>query len=85
MIESSPIFTQNQPNDVLQNAKFLLSRYKTYVGDSYLTNMTDILSTVSTIGNMNVTQGDLKLQISVSGDTVTFLFMHHSEWCRLPS
>ncbi len=75
MIESSPIFTQNPPNDVLQNAKYLLSRYKTYVGDSYLTNMTDILSTVSTIGNMNVTQGDLKLQISVSGDTVTFLFM----------
>ena len=75
MIESSPIFTQNQPNDVLQNAKYLLSRYKTYVGDSYLTNMTDILSTISTIGNMNVTQGDLKLQISVSGDTVTFLFM----------
>jgi hypothetical protein len=32
MIESSPIFTQNQPNDVLQNAKFLLSRYKTYSG-----------------------------------------------------
>ena len=75
MIESSPIFTQNQPNDVLQNAKYLLSRYKTYVGDSYLTNMTDILSAISTIGNMNVTQGDLKLQISVSGDTVTFLFM----------
>jgi len=76
MIESSPIFTQNQPTDVLQNAKFLLSRYKTYSGDSYLTNMTDLLAAVSTIGNMNVTQGDIKLQISVSGDTVTFLFMH---------
>jgi hypothetical protein len=76
MIESSPIFTQNQPTDVLQNAKFLLSRYKTYSGDSYLTNMTDLLSVVSTIGNMNVTQGEIKLQISVSGDTVTFLFMH---------
>jgi hypothetical protein len=38
--------------------------------------MTDLLAAVSTIGNMNVTQGDIKLQISVSGDTVTFLFMH---------
>ncbi len=76
LIESSPIFTQNQPNDVLQNAKFLLSRYKTYSGDSYLTNMTDLLAAVSTISNMNVTQGDMKLQISVLGDTVSFLFMH---------
>ncbi len=76
MIESSPIFTQNQPNDVLQNAKFLLSRYKTYSGDSYLTNMTNILNTVSTLDNMNVTQGNIKLNISVLGDTVTFLFMY---------
>jgi hypothetical protein len=36
--------------------------------------MTDLF-TVSTISNMNVTQGEIKLQISVSGDTVTFLFM----------
>jgi DNA-binding transcriptional ArsR family regulator len=76
MIESSPIFAQNQPNDVLQNAKYLLSRYKTYSGDSYLTNMTDLLSTVGIIGNINATQGNIKLQITVSGDTVTFLFMY---------
>ena len=76
MIESSPIYTQIQPNDVLQNAKYVLSRYKTYCGDSYLTNMTNILATVSTISNTNVTQGNMKLQISVSGDTVTFLWMH---------
>jgi hypothetical protein len=76
MIESSPIFVQNQPVDVLQNAKYLLSRYKTYSGDSYLSNMTDILSTVGVLGNMNVTQGNIKLQITVLGDTVTFLFMY---------
>ena len=76
MIESSPLYTQLQPNDVLQNAKYVLSRYKTYSGDSYLTNMTDILATVGTVSNMNVTQGNIKLQISVSGDTVTFLWMY---------
>ena len=76
MIESSPIFTQNQPNDVLQNAKFQLSRYKTYSGDSYLTNMTNIINSVSTLDNMNVTQGNIKLQITALGDTVTFLFMY---------
>ena len=76
MIESSPIFAQNQPNDVLQNAKYLLARYKTYSGDSYLTNMTDLLSTVGVLGNINATQGNIKLQITVSGDTTTFLFLY---------
>ena len=76
MIESSPIYTQAQPNDVLQNAKYVLSRYWTYSGDSYLANMTSLLATVSTISNMNVTQGNMKLQITVSGDTDTFLWMY---------
>ncbi len=76
LIESSPIYTQAQPNDVLQNAKYVLSRYWTYFGDSYLTNMTNLLATVSTISNMNVTQGNVKLQITASGDTDTFLWMY---------
>jgi DNA-binding transcriptional ArsR family regulator len=76
MIESSPIFTQIQPNDVLQNAKFVLARYKTYSCDSYLANMTNLLATVSAISNTNATQGNIKLQISVSGDTVSFLWMY---------
>jgi DNA-binding transcriptional ArsR family regulator len=76
MIESAPIYAQTQPNDVLQNAKYVLSRYKTYSGDSYLNNMTNLLSTVGTISNTNITQSNMKLQISVSGDTVTFLWMY---------
>ncbi len=76
MIESSPIFSQNPPNDVLQNAKYTLASYKTYSGDAYLTNMTDLLATISTINNSEVTQGNIKLQISVSGDTVVFLWMY---------
>jgi len=76
MIESSPIFSQNPPNDVLQNAKYTLASYKTYSGDAYLTNMTDLLATISTVINSEVTQGNIKLQISVSGDTVVFLWMY---------
>ena len=38
--------------------------------------MTNLLATVSTISNTNVTQGNMKLQISVSGDTDTFLWMY---------
>jgi DNA-binding transcriptional ArsR family regulator len=76
MIESSPIFTQTQPNDVLQNAKGTIGRYRTYSGDDYLTNMSRILDTVSTLGNTNVTQGSIKLQITVSAGTVVFFWMY---------
>ena len=76
MVESSPIFTQIQPNDVLQNAKYTLERYKTSTKDAYLTNMSDILATVNRIDNIEVTQGNIKLQISVSPGTVVFLWMY---------
>jgi hypothetical protein len=76
MIESSPIFTQTQPNDVLQNAKGTIGRYRTYSGDDYLTNMSRILDTVSTLSNTNVTQGNIKLQITVSAGTVVFFWMY---------
>ena len=76
MIESSPIFSQIQPNDVVQNAKFTLSRYRTNSGDDYLTNMTRILDTVSTLSNTNITQSNIKLQITVSSGTVVFFWMY---------
>ena len=76
MVESSPIFTQFQPNDVLQNAKFILARYKTYSGDAYLTNMSNLLATVNKVNNTVVTQGNIKLQITVSGGGVVFFWMY---------
>jgi DNA-binding transcriptional ArsR family regulator len=76
MVESSPIFTQIQPNDVLQNAKFILARYKTYSGDAYLTNMSKLLATVNKVNNTVVTQGNMKLQITVSGGGVVFFWMY---------
>lgn len=76
MIESSPIFTQIQPNDVLQNAKFILARYKTYSRDEYLTNMSNLLAPINKINNTEVTQGNIKLQITVSGSTVVLFWMY---------
>ncbi|MGA2386322.1 MAG: winged helix-turn-helix domain-containing protein [Candidatus Bathyarchaeia archaeon] len=76
MIESAPIFTLVQPDTVLQNAKEILARYQAYSGDSYLTNMTSLLATVTTLNNTEVTQGNMKLQITISGGTETFLWMY---------
>lgn len=76
MVESAPIFTQVQPNDVLQNAKFTLARYKAYSGDSYLTNMSNILNSIGVLNQTEVTQGNIKLKIDTSLGKVTFTWMY---------
>jgi DNA-binding transcriptional ArsR family regulator len=76
MIESSPIFAQTQLNDVLQNAKGILTRYKAYSGDGYLTNMSNLIDSVNATQNVAVVQSNMKLQITVSGGSVTLLWMY---------
>ena len=77
MIESTPIFAQTQPSDVLQNAKFTLARYKVYSGDDYLSQMSSLLDTVTRIeNNQEVTDGNIKLQIFSSAGTVLFAWMY---------
>jgi hypothetical protein len=76
MIESSPIFSQTQPNNILQIAKDTLNRYKTYSGDTYLDEMSNVLSVVNQTQNMAITQGNMKLQITISADTAEFLWMY---------
>jgi DNA-binding transcriptional ArsR family regulator len=76
LIESSPIFTQTQPNDILETAKGTLNRYKAYSGDAYLEEMSSLLASVNKTENTEVTQGNMKLQITISGDTVEFLWMY---------
>jgi hypothetical protein len=76
LIESSPIFTQLQPNDILQNAKYTLARYKTFSGDDYLTNMTNLLNSVVKLENTEMIQGNVKLQVIVSPGTAVFFWMY---------
>ncbi len=75
--ESAPIFTMPQPNDVLQNARNTLDRYGVFSNDSYVTNMTSLLATVNNLNNTVVTQGNMKLQIDVSGSIVTLSWMYY--------
>jgi hypothetical protein len=78
MIESAPIFSQTQPSDILQIAKDTLNRYKAYSGDDYLDEMSSLLSNVNKTANMAVTQGNMKLEITVSAtdNIVEFLWMY---------
>lgn len=75
-IESTPIFSQTQPNDILEIAKGTLNRYKAYSGDAYLEEMSNLLAAVNQTENTVVTQGNMKLQITISGGTVGFLWMY---------
>ena len=77
MIESTPIFAQTQPSDVLQNAKFTLARYKVYSGDNYLSQMISLLNAVPRIeNNQELVDGNMKLQIFSSAGTVLFAWMY---------
>jgi hypothetical protein len=76
MIESSPIFTQIEPYDVLQNAKGILARYKLYSGDAYLTEMSNLLATVNETRSLAVTTGNMKLEITISGSTTVLFWMY---------
>ena len=73
--ESAPIFTQNQNTDVLQQAKNILAGYQAYSKDSYLTNMTNLINAVNATNNEPV-QGNMKLQMTASGNIITFLWMY---------
>ena len=77
MGESSPVFTSSQPDDVLQAAKGTLERYQAFSGDAYLAQMRSLINAVNTTGPTTVTQGNMTLQITVSGGNTEFMWMYN--------
>jgi DNA-binding transcriptional ArsR family regulator len=75
-IESSPVLRQNPPSSIIDAAKEVLDRYKTYSGDSYLDEMSSLLAAVNQTESTSVTAGNMKLQITISGENSEFLWMH---------
>ncbi len=65
-IESTVTQTQTPPISILENAKAALDRYRAYSGDTYLDDMSGLLEMVSS-GNVELTQGNLKLKITDDG------------------
>lgn len=66
-IETAPILIQNQPGSILENAKATLERYKAYSNDSYLFEMSDLISQVTSVENTELVVGNLKLKIIDNG------------------
>jgi DNA-binding transcriptional ArsR family regulator len=75
LIESYPISTKNQVNNLFVNAYDVLSSYKEYSGDAYITDMINILNKVTSTQSTTITDGNIKLQISTSGTSAELLWM----------
>jgi len=75
MIESYPISTTNEPNNFLINAHSILSGYKEYSGDAYITDMLNLLRKVESTQSMTVADGNLKLRVYISGASAELLWM----------
>ncbi len=75
-IESAPLLSQNQPSNILDAAKAALSRYQSYSGDSYLEEMSSLLASVNQTQSATVASGNMKLQITITGENAEFLWMY---------
>ena len=76
-LEGSPAYSQPQPNSALDAAKGLLLRFTSYENASYLGNMSSMLSSVSnSMQNMEITEGNNKLNVTVSGATTQIVIMY---------
>jgi len=76
MIESAPIFIQNEPNNLILNAHRILSSYKAYSGDEYITDMINLLNKVSTIQSTTIIEGNMKLSIIILGTSADLFWMY---------
>jgi len=75
MTESTPIFTQTEPTNVIQNARGILARYSAYSGEDYLKDMLKLIDRIN-VTNPTVTEGNLKLQVSNLGGIAGFFWMY---------
>ena len=78
--EGSPIYTQPQPTGVLAATQSLVDSYKSYSGDSYLNDMSDLMANANDVNTCNNTiLNGTKLQITTSGGTQQVFLMYTEE------
>jgi hypothetical protein len=60
----------------LEVAESLLGRYRLFAGASYLEDMNDVIAHVNRTENIEITQGNTKLNVSIFGDNAEFLWLY---------
>jgi DNA-binding transcriptional ArsR family regulator len=76
LFEGSLVYAQPQPFSILDVAKDLIQRYSSFKDDAYLEKMSSMLAAVNTSENTEITDGDTKLQLSISGNNAEILWMY---------
>ena len=66
--EGSPIYAEPQSPFVLDAAKNVIGRLQGYESGSYLSNMSRLMSLVSTSESIEIKEGNIKLNATVSGN-----------------
>ena len=76
LFEGSPIYAEAQPFTIVDIVKNLLGRLSSFESTSYLEAMSAMLASVNGTENAEVTAGNIKLQVSVSGDITKVLWLY---------
>jgi hypothetical protein len=76
LLEGSPVYAQAQPYDDLDAAKGLLQRFSSYRNSAYLENMSKIIASINDMRNLEVTEGNTKLNVSISGSHAEVLWLY---------
>ncbi len=76
-LEGAPIYSVAQSHVVLDTANYLLDRYKAYQGGAYLDNMSRILAIANASPNIEIKEGNLKMNASfVTADDAQIAIMY---------
>jgi hypothetical protein len=76
LLEGSPIYAEPQPQTILGIAANLIERFSSFENASYLEEMSNILTSVYEASNVEITQGNVKLKVSIEGDSGTVQWMY---------
>jgi hypothetical protein len=71
VVSGETCYNKALPSNILEATKVLLERYKTSSGDTELTSMSNMLTTVDVTKNSTKIEGNFKLEVSVTSNTTS--------------
>jgi hypothetical protein len=76
LFEGSVVYAQPQPFSMLGVTKDVIQRYSSFKDVAYVEKMDSMLASVTAIENTEITEGNMKLKITVSGGSTEILWMY---------
>lgn len=76
LLEGSPIYAEPQPQTILGIAGNLVQRFSSFEDASYLEDMSNVLALVNEGENVEITEGNIKLKVSIDGGDGTVQWLY---------